>query len=99
MKIFIISMKSYKERREFQIRHAKQLNLNITFIDAINGADLSTKELQNAANQWTRPIFSKDVGCFLSHRKAWEELCKETNKCLILKFQIILMANNQFDIN
>ena len=55
MKIFIISMKSYKERREFQIRQAKQLNLNITFIDAINGADLSTKELQNAESL-TRPI-------------------------------------------
>ena len=90
MKIFIISMKSYKERREFQIRQAKQLNLNITFIDAINGADLSTKELQNAANQWTRPIFSKDVGFFLSHRKAWEEVRIGNNKCLILEDDVVI---------
>ena len=58
MKIFVISMKSYKERREFQIRQAKNLELDITFIDAIDGSSLSTKELQDAANQWTRPIFS-----------------------------------------
>ena len=90
MKIFVISMKSYKERREFQIRQAKNLKLDITFIDAIDGTGLSTKELQNAANQWTRPISSKDVGCFLSHRKTWEEVCKETNKCLILEDDVII---------
>ena len=74
-------MKSYKERREFQKRQAKKLELDITFIDAIDGSSLSTKELQDAANHWTRPIFSKDVGCYLSHRKAWEEVSKRDNKC------------------
>ncbi len=100
MKIFVISMKSYKERREFQIRQAKKLNLDITFIDAINGANLTTRELQDAANQWTRPIFSKDVGCTLSHRKAWEEVSKETNKCLILEDDVIISdkINNIIDV-
>ena len=50
MKIFVISLKSYKERREFQIKQAKNLELDITFIDAIDGSSLSTKELQDAAN-------------------------------------------------
>jgi len=92
MKIFVISMKSYKERREFQIRQAKSLNLDISFVDAINGSDLSTEELQNAANVWTRPIFSKDVGCYLSHRKAWQEVCKEEQKCLVIEDDVIFSS-------
>ena len=71
MKIFVISMKSYKERREFQIRQATKLNLEISFIDAVNGSEICKEKLQAAANKWTRPIFSKDIGCYLSHRKAW----------------------------
>ena len=99
MKIFVISMKSYKERREFQIRQAKNLKLDITFIDAIDGSGLSTKELQDAANQWTRPIFSKDVGCYLSHRKAWEEVSKRDNKCLILEDDVIISKEIKNVIN
>ncbi len=90
MKIFIISMNSYKERKEFQIRQAKKLKLDVTFIDAINGSNLSSKELQYAANQWTRPICSKDIGCYLSHRKAWEEVSKRNNKCLVLEDDVII---------
>ena len=92
MKIFVISMKSYKARREFQIRQAKSLNLDISFIDAINGSDLSSEELQNAANEWTRPIFSKDVGCYLSHRKVWQEVCKEEQKCLVVEDDVIFSS-------
>ena len=99
MKIFVISMKSYKERREFQIKQAKNLELDITFIDAIDGSSLSTKELQDAANQWTRPIFSKDVGCYLSHRKAWEEVSKRNNKCLILEDDVIISKEIKNVIN
>ena len=46
MKIFVISMKSYKERREFQIRQATKLNLEISFIDAVNGSEISKEKLQ-----------------------------------------------------
>jgi len=90
MKIFVISMKSYKERREFQIRQATKLNLEISFIDAVNGSEISKEKLQAAANKWTRPIFSKDIGCYLSHRKAWEKVSKENKKCLVLEDDVII---------
>ena len=60
---------------------------------------LSSKELQDAANHWTRPIFSKDVGCYLSHRKAWEEVSKRDNKCLILEDDVIISKEIKNVIN
>ena len=57
MKIFIISLKGYQERRDFQISQAKKHNLEIEFIDAINGSQLTENDLQQAANKWTRNIF------------------------------------------
>ena len=62
-----------------------KLNLEISFIDAVNGSEISKEKLQAAANKWTRPIFSKDIGCYLSHRKAWEKVSKENKKCLVLE--------------
>jgi len=95
MKIFVISMKSYKERRKFQIRQAAKLNLEISFIDAVEGSEISNEKLQAAANKWTRPIFSKDVGCYLSHRKAWEKVSKENKKCLVLEDDVIISSEIQ----
>jgi glycosyl transferase family 25 len=89
MKIFIISLKSYQERRNFQISQAKKHDLEIEFIDAINGSQLSENDLQQAANKWTRNIFPKDVGCFHSHRKAWKRVSQEKDKCLIIEDDII----------
>ncbi|MDA9636075.1 glycosyltransferase family 25 protein [SAR86 cluster bacterium] len=93
MKIFIISMSSYRERRDFQKYQAENLGLEIEFIDAINGSLLSELDLQQAANNWTRNIFSKDVGCFHSHRKAWDRVSQENEKCLIIEDDVIFSDN------
>ena len=93
MKIFVISMSSYQERRDFQQSQAKNLGLEIEFIEAINGSLLSELELQQAANNWTRNIFSKDVGCFHSHRKAWKRVSQESEKCLIIEDDVIFSNN------
>ena len=76
MKTFIISLHSHSERRIFQQQQASSKGLDYEFIEAIDAAELSINILQNAANNWSRPIVAEDVGCFLSHRKAWEAVVK-----------------------
>lgn len=85
MKIFAISMCAYSERRAFQLEQAKKYNLNVEFIDAVDGADLSAEFCQQAVDQWTKPLSVGVFGCFLSHRCAWERVANERKPALIIE--------------
>jgi glycosyl transferase family 25 len=88
-KIFVINLDSSKERwRECQ----KQLPI-ITFerISAINGADLSDVQLNECfdvnLNKWQyhKTLTAGEIGCYMSHRKAWEKIIEEN-----LDFAVVL---------
>ena len=71
MKVYALCLDGYKERRVFQQLQAEKYGLDLEIISAVDGSLLSRKHLQEAANYWSRPITEKDLGCFLSHKKAW----------------------------
>lgn len=89
MKIYIINIEGYSERRKFQIEQAEALNLEYEFVAAVDASTLSEKELQDAANNWSRPIPAKDVGCFLSHRKAWEAVRSYGQRAVIIEDDVV----------
>lgn len=89
----MITLQKYKSRKEFQLLQAKKFNLDITFVDAIDASKINENELQEYANNWTRPIRINDIGCYLSHKNALEKVSKEKNKCLILEDDVILASN------
>ena len=93
MKIFIINLLKYKSRRRFQLLQAKKLDLDITFIDAVDASELHANVLQDSANYWTRPIRTTDIGCYMSHKNVLEKVSEENNKCLILEDDAILSSN------
>lgn len=93
MKIYCINLNRSVKRREFQINQAKRLNLDITFVDAIDYRNLPEKELLEAANCWTRPINGKDVGCFQSHKICWEIIAQRNEPAMIIEDDIIFSSD------
>ncbi len=89
MKVFIINIEGYSERRRFQVEQAEALNLEYEFIAAIDAMQLSDQVLQDAANNWSRPIPAKDVGCFLSHRKAWEAVLNHGQRAIVIEDDVV----------
>ena len=89
MKIYIISLESYRDRQKFQYNQAIAFGLDIEIVSAIDANSLSQKELQNAANNWSRPINAKDVACFLSHKKTWEIILNKGERALVIEDDIV----------
>lgn len=89
MEILCINLKRSTDRRRFQERQAEAFGLNLRFIDATDYRDLPPDQLTNAARYWTRPIVGKDVGCFESHRRAWEVVARMTNPCMVIEDDVV----------
>ena len=99
MKIYCINLKRSVERRKFQLSQAKRLNLDITFVDAIDYRDIPEKELLAAANCWTRPINGKDVGCFQSHKTCWKIIAQCNEPAMIIEDDIIFSLDIKKTLN
>ncbi|WP_445781366.1 glycosyltransferase family 25 protein [Shewanella sp.] len=93
MEILCINLRRSADRRQFQERQAEVLGLNLRFLDATGYRNLSVSELANAARHWTRSIVGKDVGCFQSHRRAWEVVARMHSPCVILEDDIVFTKN------
>jgi GR25 family glycosyltransferase involved in LPS biosynthesis len=89
MQIFIINIEDYSERRKFQTRQAEAMELEYEFVAAVNAMKLPEQVLQDAANNWSRPIVAKDVGCFLSHRKAWEAVHDHGERAIVIEDDVV----------
>ena len=85
LRILIISRKAEEVRRNFQIRQMAAHGLSFEFLDAFEAADLTAEECQTAASNWPSPTRRQDIGCFLSHRKAWQAVVEHGAKMLILE--------------
>lgn len=90
LRILIISRKADEVRRSFQTRQLAALGLTFEFFDAFEAADLSAEECQTAASNWPSPTRRQDIGCFLSHRKAWQTVIEHGAKTLILEDDAVL---------
>ena len=89
MKVYAICLEGYKKRRAFQELQALKYGLDLEIISAVDGSSLSEKQLQEAANYWSRPITAKDLGCFLSHQKVWELIQKRKETAVIIEDDIV----------
>ena len=89
MKIYVISLENYRDRQKFQQEQAMAFGLDIEIVSAIDANSISEKKLQDAANNWSRPINAKDVACFLSHRKIWKLILKKGERALVIEDDVV----------
>jgi glycosyl transferase family 25 len=91
VKIFVISLNSSaNERRAFQKKQFKKLNLKFTFVDVVCIDDICEKEKYNMAKKWTRSVRDIDLAIFMSHKKVWRLASLLEEPCLIIEDDAVL---------
>lgn len=97
--ILIINLKTSKDRLEFQKKQFEKLGLPFDVLEAFSVVDLNEEQYQKLGFGWQRPLRKVEVACFLSHQKAWEEVLKRNQPCLILEDDAVLASNAKEILN
>lgn len=97
IKILVISIKGQDDRRSYISKTLNNLGLNWEFIDAVIGKNLkhypAEYDVKKRLKHFGFHISNGLLGCFLSHRKAWQK-CIELNQiCIILEDDAKLMPH------
>jgi glycosyl transferase family 25 len=89
LKTLVISIKGQEDRRSYISKTLNNLGLNWEFIDAVIGKNLNGFPNEYNASKrldyFGYHISQGLLGCFLSHRKAWERCIELNQTCLILE--------------
>lgn len=88
MDIVVISLKHATARRDAAARQLNSTGLRWNFLDAVDGRDLQVlegyerkKRLRLKGYELSRG----EIGCFMSHRRAWENCVTHDRPCLVLE--------------
>lgn len=94
-KIYIVNLKKDKEKKQHMQELCQKFNLEIEFIEAIYGKELSTHELEllysdfKANKKLGRSLSQAEIGCALSHKKIYQKIIDENiSEALILEDDI-----------
>jgi len=92
LSIFVVNLKKDREKKEFIIALCKKYGLQIEFIDAVDGRNLSRANIldvyskEEAIKNIGRELSSGEIGCALSHKKIYKKMLDENiNQALILE--------------
>lgn len=89
-KVHIISLPECKDRRARVLDEFAPFDVEVTWVEAVDGRKMSTKELeefrpQNKQDNWIgRDLTPGEIGCYLSHLKAWKTLLASDEKWLLV---------------
>ncbi|WP_426577120.1 glycosyltransferase family 25 protein [Xenorhabdus stockiae] len=95
MKIFVINLKSNSERRLTIQQQADALNLDIEFIDAVYGIQLSDDEISQLVYDYPECRLTKgEIGCALSHLFIYKKIISENISCALVLEDDAVLSNN-----
>ena len=105
MKTFVINLSYRKDRLDkFKQNNADFISYDV--IKAVDGYDVSYEDLLKKGfdvdHNWIDPILKTplakgEVGCFLSHWKAWKQCIKANEPCLVLEDDAIITDKFSYD--
>ena len=95
--IYAINMKFRSDKRKRMSDELEKHNLDGEFIDAIVGYNINIEKMTNnnlIDNKINRPLRRGEIGCYLSHIKAWESFLNSNNKyALILEDDAVFIED------
>lgn len=96
-KIYVISLERAKERWDFMQQELKNLSLPYEKIQAVDGTQLSEKDLKNVDKKTYKSFFKHEpelgtIGCYLSHKNVWQKFLDSEDE-----FAIVLEDDVEFD--
>jgi glycosyl transferase family 25 len=103
LQILVISLKQSLERQEKVRQELSKTLLTWSFLDAVDGRKLSYPIPEYQAKKVKRllgfELTPNEIGCFLSHKKAWH-MCVEKNKpTLIFEDDFVLLPDFELVVN
>jgi glycosyl transferase family 25 len=95
IKIFIINLKSCKDRREKTLSECKKIGFSAEIFTAIDGRELTQEQLNVMVKDHTINGLTKgEIGCSLSHIGVYKKICDEKiERALILEDDIAFNDN------
>ena len=98
---YVINLEKERERKMYMENLLKPYTfLNVEFINAVNGNELSEEEISNvfdedlAYKRYGRKLNRGEIGCTLSHYKCYKKLLDSTNHfALILEDDITIIRD------
>ena len=83
IKTFVINLKKDIQRKNYINKHLAERNINFEFIEGVYGKELSNSEINELADlnlsskKMGKQISLNEIGCALSHRKAYKKIVDE----------------------
>jgi glycosyl transferase family 25 len=93
----VISLLRSLQRREKAQAELSKTNLNWSFLDAVDGSQLQSFPPEYHSHKVKRllgfDLTKNEIGCFLSHKKAWQTCVKNNQPTLIFEDDFILLPH------
>ncbi len=93
----VISLLRSPQRREKAKSELAKTSLNWSFLDAVDGSKLQSPPPEYQRRKVKRllgiELLPNEIGCFLSHKKAWQACVKENQPTLIFEDDFILLPH------
>jgi glycosyl transferase family 25 len=93
----VISLLRSPQRREKARSELSKTNLNWSFLDAVDGSQLQSYPPEYQSRKVKRllgfDLTPNEIGCFLSHKKAWQTCLESNQATLIFEDDFILLPH------
>ena len=97
MKVYFINLDRSPARREWMESQLTEISANFERIPAVDGSSLASEEYEAAVN-WEelgpKGLTRGEVGCFLSHRLAWQRIAAASERFGVVLEDDILISKN-----
>jgi len=97
IQILVISLRRSPDRREKVRQELSKINLPWEFLDAVDGSLLSQPPLEYKPSKVKRlqgySLTANEIGCYLSHKKAWQRCVDQNLPTLVLEDDFTLVAD------
>ncbi|QWD18285.1 hypothetical protein DP176_02595 [Polynucleobacter paneuropaeus] len=102
IQILVISLQRSPDRREKVRQELSKINLPWEFLDAVDGSQMSISPAEYKVNKVKRlqgyALTANEIGCYLSHKKAWQRCVDQNLPTLILEDDFTLAADFENDL-
>lgn len=114
LSILVISLLGDDVRRAHMSKQLDGLGVKWEFVDGVVGKNLTKYpaeyQSQKRINHYCFDMSAGEIGCFLSHRKVWQECVRRNEICMVLEddvellphfmqnLQTVLSIQNEWDI-
>jgi glycosyl transferase family 25 len=97
LQVLVISLEHSKDRRAKVVSEMAKTRLEWSFLNAVDGSKLTPDSVAYKPGKVRRllgfELTPKEIGCYLSHKKAWEACVKRNQPTLILEDDFVVLPH------